>query len=411
MDIKNEQKLREVMDSYEKVIIYGAKALVIITLRLLQKEERTQQIEGVSYLRSRSPHKTFLDLPNRAILKYEPNENTAVLVALREEEERKAAVEILSTNWKQEQIFMLDYEFLAELSRKDHRKVDFLCVGFTKCGTTSLYQALRKNCSIVMPKEKETLYGSWKNRYIDGPERFYEQYCQDIPDDKTFVGVEPTYFQRASFVYESFGKDVKLVFVLRNPADATYSYFKMMMRRSVDPRPMEYYKKYRKYSPEMFQDYMQDHVFSDNDHRFQYDVWIQDYLKYYPKEQMMFVFFEELLKEPERLLKEIQKFIGVKPKKLKKLPYSNQGKEVSRNYLCARINSKLLRMALNRKQDASLEKRKRFKKFRRMVYKFTMKENNEKITAADKQKLMDFYADSIRQVEMLTGKSLKGLWY
>ena len=36
MDIKNEQKLREVMDSYEKVIIYGAKALVIITLRLLQ---------------------------------------------------------------------------------------------------------------------------------------------------------------------------------------------------------------------------------------------------------------------------------------------------------------------------------------------------------------------------------------
>lgn len=46
-----------------------------------------------------------------------------------------------------------------------------------------------------------------------------------------------------------------------------------------------------------------------------------------------------------------------------------------------------------------------------MVCKFTMKENNEKITAADKQKLMDFYADSIRQVEMLTGKSLKGLWY
>ena len=37
-------------------------------------------------------------------------------------------------------------------------KLDFLCVGFQKCGTTSLDFALKENRYIYTPPEKETLY-------------------------------------------------------------------------------------------------------------------------------------------------------------------------------------------------------------------------------------------------------------
>lgn len=409
--IYDEQQLKELLDSTEKVVVCGAKGLIAIMLRQLQKEDRISQVSGISCVKTQSAHQTYLSLEDKPISEYQLNDNTILLMVTRADEDKKFLLDNMRKGWKPEQRVSVSYEFLAELSQKDHIKQDFMCIGFTKCGTTSLYQALRKNKGIFMPKEKETLYGKWKNRYLDAPERFMELYYQNAPKKKKLGGVEPTYFQRASFVYESFGKDTKLLFMLRNPADATYSYFKMMMRRSVDQKQREYYKKYGRYCPEMFQDYMQDYVFSNNDQRFHYDIWIKEYMEFYSKEQIKFIFFEDIIKEPERILNEVQKFIGVKPKKIKTLPYSNPGKEVSKNYICAKINGKLLRMALNRKEDATEEKMERFKKFRRFVWRFTMMENNEKITAHDKDRLLEFYADSISEVERLTGKNLKGLWY
>jgi len=97
--------------------------------------------------------------------------------------------------------------------------------------------------------------------------------------------------------------------MLRNPADATYSYFKMKMRRSDDPVHRMYFKKYRKYTPEMFKEYLDDDIFSGKDQRFSYDIWLKEYLKYFPRESIKIIIFEEIIREPERILTEIQEFI------------------------------------------------------------------------------------------------------
>lgn len=55
---------------------------------------------------------------------------------------------------------------------------------------------------------------------------------------------------------------------------------------------------------------------------------------------------EELIQKPNRIMKEIQKFIGLDIRSYNKLPHSNTGNRVSRNYLSARINGKSLVLIL-----------------------------------------------------------------
>ena len=393
--VKSEESLKELLQHYNRVVVCGPRATVTIILRWFRQEGLLEKVMGTSRLDSRKSHTTYLELEDRPLNEWRPQPDAALLMVCRDPE----------------QIVDVDYPLLASMSWRDHVKLDFLCVGFPKTGTTSLHAALRKNKRIYLPREKETKYGNWKYSYLDAPERFREMYCQNIPEDSLFGGVEPSYFQKASFVYETYGPDVKLIFMLRNPADATYSYFKMMMRRSVETEMRKYYRKYRKYCPDMFQDYMQDFTYSNKDQRFQYDIWIREYLKYFRKEQMMFLIFEEVIREPERILNEVQKFIGVKPKKFTELPHSNSGKEVARDYLCYRINAKLQRMKLNRKEDADPKQRERFRQFQKWVWKYTLIENNEKIPEADREELLEFYKLSIQETERLVGKSLEGLWY
>lgn len=404
--LQTEIELQNWMKAENSVILFGNKGLVMILLRYYQRMELTDRILGLGYEKTKKEQQGPLEKLVKPIENYE--EEATVLLAGNGQEQKMRLLERVQNDKK---VVIVDYNLLAELSQRDHIEMDFLCVGFTKCGTTSLYQALRQNKQIYMPKEKEILYCNWKNEYLDAPERLTEMYFSKVSNKKKKGCIEPTYYRHANTVYESFGTKPKLIFMLRNPMNATYSYFKMMMRRSYEPRQRMYYKKYGKYCPEMFEDYMEDYIFSGQDQRFCYDVWLKEYLQFWKKEDIKIIFFEEIIKEPERILKEVQEFIGVKPIPLKELPYSNPGKQVARNYLSARINGKLHLMAVKNKKEANPEKKRRFRKMRWFVQKYTLVDNNEKISAVDYKKLYEYYKDSIQEIENITGKSLKGIWY
>ena len=408
--IRTQEELERWIEQYPKVILFGERGLATIMIRHYSQKGMSDRIAGISYEKTLSEYKTFLDKTVKPMEDYEPDSCLALLVLGRPDGQQERLEERVR-NWNPAQIFYADYYLMAELSRRDHVKMDFLCVGFTKCGTTSLQQALKKNKKIYLPKEKEILYGKWKNDYLDAPERFREQYFSGDLSKRKCGCIEPTYFRRANFVFESFGAGTKIIFMMRNPADATYSYFKMMMRRSYEPKQREYYRKYGKYSPEMFQDYMEDYIFSRKEQRFCYDIWLKEYLQFYKKEDIMVILFEEIIKEPERILNELQRFLGLKPKKLESLPYSNPGKQVSRNYLSARINAKLHLLKVKEKEGASRRRKEWSARMRQWIQKYTLVDNSEKISASDREKLMSFYQPSIREVERLTGRSMKGFWY
>lgn len=408
--IQTKGDLRQWIEKSNKLILFGDKALVVILLRYCLSINEKDKVRGLSYIQSKKEKMDFDEFVVKPIEEYKLTEDSKIIVLGRSEEECRQLRERI-TEYGDQQICYVDYPLIAELSAKDNVNLDFLCVGFTKCGTTSLYWALRKNKQIYMPKEKEILYGKWKEQYLDAPERFREMYFSGVSPKRKWGCIEPTYFRRANFVYESFGNTPKILFMLRNPADATYSYFKMKMRRSDNPIHRMYFKKYKKYSPKMFREYMEDDIFSGKDQRFSYDIWLKEFLNYYDRDSIKIIFFEEIIREPERVLKEIQEFIGVKPINDLSLPHSNTGKRVSKNYFSARVNGKLHRKSLYYKENGTERQRNRFRKLRNFIWKYTLIENEEKISAEDKEILMNYYKDSIQEVEKIANRNLKGLWY
>ena len=137
-------------------------------------------------------------------------------------------------------------------------KVDFLCVGFNKCGTTTLETLMKSNSDITLPKnKKETLFFDWYKN-IENPlkvlqEKYYPDYLNSIGS------IDPSYISKAKEVYEYFGKDVKLIFMLRNPIKATNSMFRMRLRRVPNKYYVNLYKKYNNLD-DMFNDFIENQI-------------------------------------------------------------------------------------------------------------------------------------------------------
>lgn len=305
----------------------------------------------------------------------------------------------------------IDYDLLSAIGSSEHVHLDFICVGFVKCGTTSLQAALIKNKNIFLPKKKETLYMGWRNRFEDAPDRFNKIYYSGIKKGQTVGNIEPSYHGNAEGVYECFGRDTKIIFMVRNPVDATYSYFKMLMRKTEEMQQVNYYRKYRKFNVRMFDDYIADYILSGRESRFCYMKWINRYLRFYDKEQIKVVFFDDLIREPEKTLNDIQEFIGCEVMAFPELPHSNEGKTVSRNYLSARINRWLYRKDRELRADYSAEEKNRQVRRKQRWQKYTLVENHDKMLPESRKRLEEYYLESIHELEEFCGRDLQGMWY
>lgn len=409
--IHSEEELIAISQQWKQVILYGEKSLAVIMLRYYLQHGLDSRIIGVSYTKTAKESTTLLNKTLKPISTYLPDKSTCIFILGRDSEQ----INFLLSNgsdWPETQIILIDYTLPASLSQRENVPLDFLCVGFTKCGTTSLHIALNKNKQIYLPKRKEILYGRWKNRYLNAPERFHKIYFHgdSIPNGCKLGSIEPTFFFQSNFVYETYGDKAKILFLVRNPVSATYSYFIMMMKRSMDARLRTYYKKYKKFSMEMFHDYLHDYIYSGKDQRFSYAKWIKEYLRFYDPASIKIVFMEELIQKPNHVMKEIQEFIGVDIRSYNKLPHSNTGNRVSRNYLSARINGKLQALRVNLK-SAPPRIQKIVTKLFLFIWKFTLVETHDKMLEADQQELKAFYHDSVRELEAITGRNLKEIWF
>lgn len=336
-------------------------------------------------------------------------QNTVLLIVVEKEELRSyiyqqvasfisdSLIELVSLcNAEQKKVF--------EESGKVH--LDFLCTGFHKCGTTSLHEALRKNPNIFLPDIKETFF------MMSVTENSHRRFKQSYPDnsikrsESQIGGIEPTYPPYADSVYQYFGADLKILFLIRNPVETLKSALKMSMRE-VDGRGFELIKKYKKICPELMKEYIE----SDYK-RFIYIDFIHMYERYYPKSQIKIIITEELLKNTSKQMDEIQKFIGLSEKsriQYEKLPHANQGDAVFRNLAGAYVNHSLNVLRMDT-EDVALytqieEIRKKVFDFTTVKFDFSQYENIWE-TIYD-----NYYADSVKRLEERIGRSLKGIWY
>lgn len=204
---------------------------------------------------------------------------------------------------------------------------NFLIIGAAKSGTTSLYHYLDQHPAVYMSPMKETNYFAYAGQAKlsfpgDGPPP--KTLLESITDAETyaaqFAGVRgETAVGEASVLYlyhpdapgriHAYNPQMKLIAVLRHPADRAYSHFMHLIRD--EREPVTDFAKALALEPERrAQGWSWDYYYRDMGF---YGAQLQRYLDLFTREQMRIFLYEDLLSDPLGLLRELFTFLEVDP--------------------------------------------------------------------------------------------------
>lgn len=308
-------------------------------------------------------------------------------------------------------LFDEEREKVFESDSKVH--IDFLCPGFAKCGTTSLHYALAQNPRVFLPHVKETYFLCYSVNETTH-NTFKNHYRAEDTAGKLVGDIEPAYKSSAEDVYRYFGSDLKLVFCVRNPVNALYSYFKMEMRDEIfmlgsSSLKAEMMEGYEQVSPEVFDKWAMKYRF-----RGKYIDHIRSFLEYYPKEQIKIIVSEELYADAYRHMDDLQDFLGIPEEdklEYREFPQENLGSKVAKDRKGLEINMSIGQLRRRLMQQGDVQSLKLLLDIREKVETFTMTDYNEPMWESTRRNLLDYYLESIHELEEMLGRSLQGVWY
>ena len=154
-EIHTKEELTKVFEEEEDLVIVQHKRVARVLLRFAGHLPFQPQIKEVLTFIPLTAPKEILGTPCVDTTMTTARAKALYVIVCLHEEAHEEAVEA-AKQFGAVRILLVDYEVFAEISRQENPHMDFLCVGFTKCGTTSLSNALRECPEIVLPKGKET---------------------------------------------------------------------------------------------------------------------------------------------------------------------------------------------------------------------------------------------------------------
>lgn len=108
--------------------------------------------------------------------------------------------------------------------------VDFFIIGAQKAGTTSLHRYLRQHNEVFMPAEKELFFFEKDELFKNGYDWYHKTYFNLSKKGSIKFGeATPTYIysERALKRIAAYNPEIKIIFIIRDPIDRSYSHFKM----------------------------------------------------------------------------------------------------------------------------------------------------------------------------------------
>lgn len=184
---------------------------------------------------------------------------------------------------------------------------NFLIIGAPKAGTTSLYHALKKHPQIFMPSLKEVNFFTKVHSETEEGIREYRSLFNPSEDQSVIGEASTSYLfdlEAPKRIYAAV-PDVKLIAILRNPADRIYSDYWMRRRRgdliiNTDKgRIQDHFSQLLDY----------------HEKSFLYSFYWQSlgrYLNFFDKSQIKICFFEDLKQNPHKLYLELCDFLEVR---------------------------------------------------------------------------------------------------
>ncbi|UZD23866.1 sulfotransferase family protein [Algoriphagus halophytocola] len=203
-------------------------------------------------------------------------------------------------------------------------KLDFLCLGAQKAGTTTLHDILCKHPDICLPKEKEILFFD-VNEYFSKGLTYYLAFYEEF-QAKCLVGnISPNLQldnRSIDRIIDSFGNKIKIIFIMRDPVYRAYSHYLMSLKRGyedlsfLDAIEME---RSRIENPKYHHGYVTRELghFEKNHqgyiYRGRYSRSLEYLFKTFPKENIKILYFEDLLSNRDKFIVDVLKFLNVSP--------------------------------------------------------------------------------------------------
>lgn len=188
------------------------------------------------------------------------------------------------------------------------KNVKFIIPGCARCGSTSLYGYLKNHKDIISAKNKETNFFNY--HYNNGLDWYLNQYSDE--KNKTFFEASINYIAHNEVPKRifDFNKNIKLIFMFRNPVKRCYSHYYMIQRgnKTVEDFDKEIGKIINKYSNVNFENpnvYKNDYYFTRSVYYYQLKWW----LKYFKKSQIYILKSEDLFTSPDFYYKDILNFL------------------------------------------------------------------------------------------------------
>ncbi len=194
-------------------------------------------------------------------------------------------------------------------------RVTFLIAGTQKGGTTALAQFLARHPQIFIARQKE-LHFFDTDRFFRGGAPDYAWYHQHFEASDGFLAVgEATpiymYWPAAAARIHAYNPAMKLIMILRNPIERAYSDYIMERKRGFEYWPFRWAVRCERLrsllSPPTWRRL---HLYTG---RGFYTRQIQNLLRYFPREQMLFLKTEELREQHDATLQRVCDFLGVEP--------------------------------------------------------------------------------------------------
>ena len=179
---------------------------------------------------------------------------------------------------------------------------DFIIIGAMKCGTTSLYRHLGKHPEIGLSLDKETDFFLSEKNLAGGLNRYADQFRSEAASARILGEASPNYAKCNEFpgVAERIHRtlpDVKLIYIVRDPVErfvSQYLHHANAGEIAIDPDAILNSRAGRHYL-DCSRYYQQ----------------TSEYLRFFPREQLLVLCLDELRRDPAGLLRQVFKFLGV----------------------------------------------------------------------------------------------------
>lgn len=171
--------------------------------------------------------------------------------------------------------------------------LDFVCIGAQKCGTTWLYEHLRKHPEITFPAGKEVHF--WDKKYAKGVGWYQSLFGGVGLDAKRCGEITPSYAILSPELIKECHKnfpDLKIIYLIRNPIERAWSSAKMALGRAE--------MRMEEASNQWFIDHFQS---SGSVMRGDYAACLRNWCGVYSSKQLLVCLYDELQTDPEALLR------------------------------------------------------------------------------------------------------------